>query len=335
VKKKRTRASLPPKRRRLAELRALVALLAVFSVGFLALPARAAGRVVVEIDAAAERVVDARSARRLVPLELSDVTVPSAAGRADPALFFRVLGGAAGSLRVELWERGEYHGQRALVAAGESPQLVARRVALAAAELARRLARKRQASLARDERVRKTRAALEKERRERTQDGPLALRSELAVGLVPAKLTLVGSRLTGEVSLYGPLRLDFGGELWAGRLAPDLGTLMQGVSAGPSYRWAVARRLDLDASLRGVALLLQLPGARSLDGLTNQDSSWSARLDAAARFQLALSRQVRVFLGGEAGALLREVPFATETANRQLTGAWLAGSVGLVVTPGR
>jgi hypothetical protein len=337
AKKKKSPASQPPRRRRprRTELRALVAFVLALCVGLLTLPARAVGSVVVEIDAAAERLVDARSARRLVPLELSDVSVPNAVGRGAPALFFRVLGGADGSLRVELWERGEYHGQRALVAAGANPQLVSRRVALAAAELARRLARKRQATLARDERLRKSRAARELAQRERTQSGPLALRSELAFGVVPGQLALVGPRLTGEISLAGPLRLDFGAELWAGQLTPDLGTLLQGVAAGPSYRFELTRRLDLDAGVRAAALLLQAPGASSLDALPNQNSSWTARLDGSLRFQLALSRQVRAFFGSEAGALLRGVPFTTGGSDHKLAGVWLAGSLGVVITPRR
>jgi hypothetical protein len=129
------------------------------------------------------------------------------------------------------------------------------------------------------------------------------------------------------------LRLDFGAELWAGRLEPELGALLEGVSVGPSYRFALTRRLDLDAGVRGAMLLLQVPGASSLDALPNQDSSWTTRLDGSLRFQLALSRQVRAFGAGEAGVLLRSVPFTAATSERQLSGAWLGASLGVVITP--
>lgn len=290
--------------------------------------------VVVEIDGAAERVVDARSARRLIPLELSDVSVPAGGARPVPALFFRVLGRADRSLRIELWERGEYHGQRALNAAGENPQLVARRVALAAAELCRRLARKREAALARDERARQSRAAREQAERERTQDGPVALRSEVAVGATPRQLLLFGSRLTAEASLRSRLRLDFGVELWGGQLQPQLGVLLQGVSVGPAYRFVLSPQLDLDVGVRAAALLIQAPKARSLDGVPEQDSSWTARFDGGARLQLRLSRQLRAVLGGEVGALLRTVRFATPHYEpHALAGMWGGASLGLVVTP--
>ena len=298
-------------------------------------PARAApASVVVEIDGAAERVVDARSARRLIPLEVSDVAVPVGNGaRGGPLLFFRVLGRPDGSLRIELWERGEYHGARALTGAGENPQLVARRVALAAAELARRLARKREGSLAREEKLRRAREAKEKELRERTQDGPLALRAELGLGAASNELWLFGQQLSAELTLRGPLRIDVGGELWGGALQPGLRVELQGVSLGPAYRLALTRRLDLDVGARAAALLLQVPSASALDGVVDQDSSWTAKVVGAARLQLGLSRQVRLGLGLEAGGLLRSVSYTADGPGQRLGGFWWGASLGLVVTP--
>ena len=302
------------------------------------MPARAAAAsVVVEIDGAAERVVDARSARRLVPLELADVAVPAEGGaHGAPVLFFRVLGRADGSLRIELWERGEYHGARSLSGAGETPQLVARRVALAAAELGRRLARKREATLARDQRLRRSREALAREERERTQEGPVALRPELALGHVPAKLWLFGERLSGELSLRGALRLDVGGELWTGWLTPNLHAELQAVTLGPAYRLVLSRQLDLDLGVQAAALLVQVPRALALDAVPNQDSSWTARLTAAARFELRLSRQLRAGLGLEAGGLLRSMSYAgVANEPEHLRGAWWGASFGVVLTPAK
>ena len=301
----------------------------------LSLTARASpASVVVEIDAPAERLVDARSARRLVPLELSDVAVPAGNGqRGAPVLFFRVLGRPDGSLRIELWERGEYHGARTLNGAGENPQLVARRVALAAAELGRRLARKREATLAREVRLRKSREAAQRERHERTQEGPLALRSELALGAVPGDVWLFGQRLTGELSLRGPLRLDVGSELWEGALDPDIRVELQGVSLGPAYRVVLTRSVDLDFGVQAAALLLDVPAARSLDARVAQHSSWQARLSGATRLELRLSRQVRALLGAEAGGLLRDVPYHADAGAGHLNGFWWGASLGVVLTP--
>lgn len=296
----------------------------------------------VEIDAAAERIVDARSTRRLVPLELADVAVPaSAAGsRRPPVLFFRVLGGSEGTLRVELWESGEYHGARTLSGAAESPQLVARRVALAAAELGRRLARKRAAALTRDARLRQLELARQRELRERTQEGPLALRSELAYVGVPGKLQAFGVGLSGELTLRGPLRLDVGASLLAGKLdagaAARLRTLLEGLSVGPAYRLVLARSVDLDLAASATAHLLQVPSASTLDGIAAQDSSWTARAGGSVRFQLRLTRQVRASLGGELGALLRSVRYTgADPEPLYLKGVWWGALLGVVVTPAR
>jgi hypothetical protein len=312
---------------------ALLALALLFALSFSASARAAPASVVVEIDGAAERLVDARSARRLVPLELSDVALPVSGLRGAPVLFFRVLGRPDGSLRIELWERGEYHGARALNGAGENPQLVARRVALAAAELGRRLARKRGATLARDERLKKAREKAAREHRERTQDGPVALRSELALGVVPEKLLLFGQRLNGELSLRGPLRLDVGTELWTGSLTPSLGTQLEGVSLGPAYRLPLTHFLALDLGVHAAALLIQVPRARSLDAILGQTSSWSARLTLAPRLEVRLSRQVRALVSADAGAMLRPVPYQTPQSSERLRGVWWGASLGLVVTP--
>lgn len=308
-------------------------------------PLRAApATVLVEIDVAAERLVDARSTRRLVPLELADVAVPASSSASDerraPVLFFRVLGGPGATLRVELWDSGEFHGARTLNGAGENPQLVARRVALAAAELGRRLARKRSATLAREARLREAKLMREREERERTQEGPVALRSELAAAWVPGKLQALGPNLTGELTLRGSLRLDVGASLLAGRLAGGaagrLETLLEGLSIGPSYRLVLGRSVDLDLGAAATAYLLQVPSASSLDAIDDQDSSWTARASGSARLELRLSRQVRASFGGEVGGLLRRVPYSADGSKPlYLDGVWWGASIGVVVTPAR
>lgn len=312
---------------------ALCCFAALASVTFAARAATPAS-VVVEIDAPAERLVDGRSARRLVSLELSEVSLPANAQRGAPVLFFRVLGRPDGSLRVELWERGEYHGARALSGAGENAQLVARRVALAAAELGRRLARKREAQLARDEKLRRAREARLRAELERTQDGPLAVRPELVFARASG-LTGLGERLTGELTLRGPLRLDVGGELWTGWLADSAHASLQGVSLAPAYRFSLLRALDLDLSAQVSALVVQVPTATALDGISNQNSSWTARAGGAARLSLRLTRQLRAGVGLEAGGLLRRVGYTFQNRDADFGGAWWAGSLSVVFTPPR
>ncbi|MES1187248.1 MAG: hypothetical protein ABUL60_25755, partial [Myxococcales bacterium] len=75
--------------RRVRWLAWLVALVAALFVSSSRSALAAPASVVVEIDAVAERLVDPRSARRLVPLELSDVALPvNGSARGASVLFF-------------------------------------------------------------------------------------------------------------------------------------------------------------------------------------------------------------------------------------------------------
>jgi len=272
-----------------------------------------------------------------VPLELADVNVPPlGAARSAADLFFRVLRRNGGALRIELWERGEFYGARSLNVAGENPQLLSRRVALASAELARRLARKREATLARDARLREARLAREWLRAQRTHDGPVALRSELGFAAAPSQATLFGVRTAGELSLYGPLRLDVSAEAWGGSLRSGLRAELYGVGLGPAYRLVLTRSLDLDLGARAAAFLVEAPGAASLDDVAWQMGSWTALVSGAARLQVRLTRQLRASLGGEAGPLLRSMSYVTVAGDAQrLSGSWWSASLGLIVTPRR
>lgn len=290
--------------------------------------------VVIEIDPAAERHVDARSTRRLVPLELADVTVPPApeAGSERAALFFRVLGQADRTLLVELWERGTFHGARTLVLSQENAQLVARRVALAAAELGRRLAQLRLAELERRRNTERLRLARQRLLAERTRDGPRALRSELALGGTRGFWSF-GPRLAAELHVHRRLRLDTSAELGFGRTEPALPAAVYGLAMGPAQRFVLSNIFQVDAALDAGALLLRIPGAARLDGLAHQDASWSARVRGALRFELRLSRETRALAGVELGVLLRSVRYWASESEHELSGSWLGASFGLVTTP--
>src|SRR5688572_23659586 len=177
-------------------------------------PAYAQGRarVVIEVDAAGERLLDARAVRRLVALELSDVDVPEELDGAAPTLFYRVLGDNRGFVDLELWERGTLHGSRRVSSADRAGHLFARRVALAAAELARAVRQQRIAK----RRVEARRAARERAERRlkqtRTLEGPLAVRTGVFVARGDA-LTVFGSNLTLGITLVGATRLDLGARI--------------------------------------------------------------------------------------------------------------------------
>lgn len=299
-----------------------------------ALPARANPAVAaIEIDPGAESLIEARALRRRVELELADVAVPPAPGQRDAALFFRVLYAGNGQLRVELWERGVAHGSRVVAGATDGGPLLARRVALAAAELARELSDTRE-----DEAADRLDAARQQHERalaarRRTLEGPRALRAG-ATGAWSPKLAYVGPSLAAELDVYRKARLDFDVSLGFGAAARTAALETLSLGIGPARRFVLGPRWDLDLALRAAASLLEFSDARGVDGIARERQSWTAGVEARLRLEPRLSRAVRLVLGLGAGALLRRVPLElTSGRQKDLDGPFLAGELGIVLTP--
>jgi hypothetical protein len=289
---------------------------------------------VIEIDAAAEAILDARAARRLASLELAEIDVPSDVYGRTPALFYRVLGRPERHVRVELWELGVLYDVRVVSGAQSGGHLLARRVALAAAELARRLRQKRVISKRdRDRELERLRmlAALATAR---TREGPLALRAEL-FGLRSEKLSLFGPSLGLEFNLRRSLRVDFVAGLLGG--GDDQGRarlILAEFGMGPAFRWALAPRFDLDFAALALASSVHVAGATAVDAIAGERDTWTARVAFALRVQPRLARWVRASAGAEGGLFLRPIPaqFPGGVAER-FRGWYLGAALGVVLTP--
>ena len=296
---------------------------------------RAAGTpVLVEISDGAETLLDARAARHLVALELSDIDVLEPGNRAPMPLFFRVVQQGQ-DLRVELWQRGEFHGARLVSSMNSGGQLSARRVALAAAELARRLHKKRQVQVERERVDALARAEARAQEARHALDGSLAVRPSLAfadVGSMAA--TLAGPRLLGQWAFAPHTRLD-AGFAWLVGSAPDAAKAeWLELSVSPSRRLQLADGFDLDLGVNVAAAWVRLGHVRSVDAILDQNETWSARATALVRVEPRLSRQLRLSVGAEAGLLLREIPFqALGGSADRLRGVWLGLDLGVVFTP--
>ena len=204
-------------------------------------------RVAIELGSKAERLVDPRLTRRLIQLELGDVDVPSPltgiAAQQPPALFFRVLATRPEEIRVELWERGEYHGARSVSLSRGTAQLHARRIALAAAELARRLRGKRIAEA--------QRLARPQSNGDSEDDGAHAGRVRAGIGagvraaaLGPGDAWLVGPALAGRLRLGESVRFELAGAWMQGQATALSGaptTSWMEVSLAPGYAVSLAR----------------------------------------------------------------------------------------------
>ena len=296
---------------------------------------RAAGaQGLVEVSDGAETLLDARAARHLVALELSDISVLEPGNRAPMPLFFRVVQQGQ-DLRVELWQRGEFHGARLVSGTNSGGQLSARRVALAAAELARRLHKKRQVQLERERMDALAHAEARAQEARHALDGPLAVRPSLAfadVGSMSA--TLAGPRLLGQWSFARHTRLD-AGLAWLAGSAPDSAKVeWLELSISPSRRLQLADGFDLDLGVNVAAAWVRLGRVRGVDAILDQNETWSARATALVRFEPRLSRELRLSLGAEGGLLLREIPFQPLSGGAdRLRGMWLGLDLGVVFTP--
>lgn len=290
----------------------------------------------IEVDAAGERLLDARAVRRLVALELSDVDVPDEPDGAAPALFYRVLGDNRGFVDLELWERGTLHGSRRVSSADRAGHLFARRVALAAAELARALRQQRIAK----RRVESRRLARERAERRlkltQTLEGPLALRAGVFAARGDA-LTVFGSNLALGVTLSGATRLELGARLSGAELEDvDARWTALELELGPAHRFRLSSGLDLDLSATLGASVLHVAGVRGVDDMPDQDETWTARAALSLRFEPRLSRWLRASFGLEGGQYLRAIPVETAAGSRDRIRSPYAGlAFGLVMTPPR
>ena len=302
-------------------------------------PAFARPSVAVEIDARAEGTLDTRAVRRLVQLELADVVVPPRAGATDAALFVRVLYVRAGELRIELWERGEQHGARAVQGARENgatrgaSALVPRRIALAAAELARGLRQRRRTLALAAERARRRQAVAAELRRTRTVDGPRALRAGV-LATSGEHLALVGPVLDAQLHVFRALRLDVGAAWSSGLLEWERGVEAWSLRVGPMQRIALSRSLDLDLGVRAEAGVLSFQRVAAVDGIARDRESWAARIDGIVRLEPRLTRNARLSLGVGGGIFLRRMRIVTDDGRSLRPGLpFLSAEIGVVLTP--
>ena len=292
--------------------------------------------VLVEISDSAESLLDARATRRLVQLELSEIDVPAASGnkRARAPLYVRVVQ-VGRDVRVELWERGEYHGVRVVSGSNAAGQLGARRVALAAAELARRLQKKRLLQAERERALAQARAEQAAREARRALDGPLALRSSVeGVSIGGLAATLLGPRLLGQWSFARGARIEAGFAWLAGSAPGSANSEWLELSLAPMQRVSLSEAVELDLGLCVAAAWLRLAKVRGVDEIADQSETWSARAAGVVRIEPRLSRQLRLSLGVDAGLLLRAVPFQSLSGSAErLHGGWVGLGLGVVFTP--
>ena len=303
-------------------------------------------QIVVEIDRRAARSLNDRLTRRLIELELGDLEIPPPVDDEDIAppelshsIFVRVLGEGDDQLRVELWERGTYHGARLVpVEEGTSEQLRARRIALTAATLGRRLriTRIREARLAAE----RARLAAEEQRAAHLLPPPsrIAFGAQVHGAVVgPDGFWLVGPGLEGQLRLATGERLDLGLSWMTGTARVlDGSPAMQWLelSLSPGYAFQLSERLDLVAGLNLAAGTVHFSHVVAVDDSAQQQDTWSARGAGRVLFELDAGSLTHLRFGPEVGATLRRIPVVDRSgANERLGGFWLGASLGWEFDP--
>lgn len=250
------------------------------------------------------------------------------------ALFFRVLSTRPGALRVELWERGQFYGARTITLSRGNAQLYARRIALGAAELARRLRQRRLFEARAAERAQQAEA--EEAALCRTEAVRIAFQAEAkgaAVG--PGELWLVGPGMGAELRFGSGARLGLAAALLGGQPVPLSGTARWlELALSPGYSFELGSDLRLDVGLTAAAASLRLSDAAVVDDVADQSSTWSARGGGWARLELGLGQNAGLSLGPDLGVVLRRASVVDRAGERhRLGGAWLGGSLRVTLDP--
>jgi hypothetical protein len=272
----------------------------------------AGSRTFVEMGDAGGRV-DEALVRRLIALELGDVSVPEnprfPGDRSEDVVLYCRVTPEDGALRVEVWDRGDAAGARRVSLQGSS-QLVARRVALAAAELARRLARDRVLLSKRMEREARAEEQRMREWARRAEQRRLGLSARVVGVAFFEGAYLVGPELGVQLNHEFPLRVEMGLR-WLGgsvsALSPSAGWSAAEFSLAPAY---VFPKTGWDLSIRVplTATLLHLRDGVNVDDISGEHDTWTARAGLGIAVQPRISSHVRLDGGLSAGFLMRPVP---------------------------
>ena len=258
-------------------------------------------------------------------LEAAEVDVPpppSGPNKGRPvALFFRVLSIEPDLIRVELWERGVYYGARNVSISSGSARLKARRIALAAAVLVRRLERQRIAEARRLAELEPSPAELEAQRLGQQLRAGIGA-SGVAAWVGTGDFWLAGPSLSGELRLAQHARLDIGAA-WLMGAAPELAgaptVQWLELSLLPAYSTPLAPRFKLLMGARFAAAAVHVSDVHSVDAVPTEEDSWSARAAGVLRFEPQLGA------GSDPGRRSRGRCRAAAYSRRR--PGWRAGSV--------
>lgn len=286
---------------------------------------------------------DERVVRQAIALELSELEIPNDPERdperdAEVSLHIEITE-TDGKFLVVLWDRGELAGRRVASASGDA-RVVARRLGLVVAELARDL---------RDRRLRAARL-IEQERRfvarralvsaYRAQQRAWGVSAGLRTEVLPEGAFLVGPSVSAEFNDKFPLRL-VAGLSWSAGAVLGLSQRERAQAAPVASKWQLEwgadwvvqpeQRMQLSAGVRGAASILHVGAGTQVDGIAGQSDTYSAQLGLRLSWatELGLPFWPRVEL--EAGRVLRPVQMRLESSDFRYGGWYVTFGISAVM----
>lgn len=307
-------------------------------------PSHAVG-VTVEITSDVEALIDAPLARRLIRLELADVELPkvnagvesrpppsrqasSATPRAaEEVVFVRLLRHGEG-LVVELWARGELAGERRLVISSNE-QHQARRVALASAELARRL---------REARVMERQRVLREHLAPNPDTAPVYLTKVNVEGAASvgaavwpdADAVLVGPRLHLGVVTEPGVGVGLAVASFTSTAAPVVRAWTE-IGLRPSWQVALAPQVKWVLGLNLAVGVVDIAPTATFAGSQLSHQTWQTKLGLDAQLRWSVSPRVNLMFAPEAAWFGRALRVERQQDSETLDGGWFGASVGALV----
>jgi hypothetical protein len=275
--------------------------------------------------------LDERAVRQAIALELSEIDIPvdplRESGRDGEVSLHIEISEADKKFSVSLWDRGELAGRRVASASGD-PRVIARRLGLVVAELARDL---------RDRRLRAARVYEQElrfvERRAlvsayRAQQRALGYRAGLRTEVAPEGAFVVSPTVGVEFNGYFPLRMVAGLSWGAGQV---FGLAAEGTGAPVMSRWQLewgadwlaqpVERVQLSAGLHFAASLLHVGSGTEVDHIEDQSDTYGVQMGVRLGWASDLGLSFWPRVEAEVGRILRPVHMQLDESELRL-GGW-------------
>lgn len=277
--------------------------------------------------------IDERAIRQAIALELSEIEIPpdpdsDSSVDGEVSLHIEVTRSET-RLVVALWDRGELAGRRGVSASGD-PRLVARRIGLAVAELARDLRERR----ARSERLMSQEQHFVERRAlvsaYRAQQRALGLRVGLRTEILPQGAFGFGPSGGVEFNDKFPLRFVVG-LAWTTGWIDKSSENDELTKTLPWSKWQLEWGADwvaqpqlqtqLSVGLHFGANIIHVGSGVDVDGIEGQSETWGAQMGLRLAWASELGLAIWPRLELEVGRILRPTPLSLQNQSDEL-GGW-------------